>query len=327
MANQEHVDILRQGVEVWNKWRGVYRLRPDLSDTNLIDINLTDANLSEVNFLRANLSNALLTGANLSIANLNEADLRRSVLHDANLSTTSLFGADLCEASLFWANLRGAKLRETDLSRARVAFTLFGDLDLHAAKGLETIEHHGPSTIGTDTILKSKGNIPKSFLRGAGLDDTFIAYVLSLAKKPTQFYTCFISYSSQDLEFAQRLYNDLQENGVRCWYAPEDLKIGDHYHQRIDKSIRLYDKLVLILSEQAVQSAWVEREVVAARKKEDREQRPVLFPLCLDDAVMCTRQKPGPLIYAVGGTSATLPNGNTTMSISKSLSGCYMISN
>jgi len=47
-------------------------------------------------------------------------------------------------------------------------------------------------------------------------------------------------------------------------------------------------KLIIVLSEHALQSAWVEREVVAAREKEDREQRPVLFPLRLDDAVMST---------------------------------------
>lgn len=52
--------------------------------------------------------------------------------------------------------------------------------------------------------------------------------------------------------------------------------------------IRLYDKLVLILSSYAIQSSWVEREVVAAREREDREQRAVLFPIRLDDTVMTT---------------------------------------
>ncbi len=39
------------------------------------------------------------------------------------------------------------------------------DFDLSAAKGLETVVHHGPSTIGIDTIYKSRSKIPEVFLR------------------------------------------------------------------------------------------------------------------------------------------------------------------
>jgi len=53
----------------------------------------------------------------------------------------------------------------------------------------------------------------------------------------------FISYSSKDDDFAQRLHADLQHQGVRCWFAPEDLQIGDKFRIRIDESIRVYDKL------------------------------------------------------------------------------------
>src|SRR5262249_694671 len=146
----------------------------------------------------------------------------------------------------------------TNLSHAIVGRTTFGNLDLRTVKGLETIEHMGPSSIGTDTILRSEGEIPEAFLRGVGLDDTFISYVLSLARKPIQYYTCFISYSSKDQEFAERLYADLQSKNVRCWYAPEDLRIGDRFWDCIDKSIRLYDKLLVVISANSVASTWVE---------------------------------------------------------------------
>jgi hypothetical protein len=39
-----------------------------------------------------------------------------------------------------------------------------------------------------------------------------------------QHYSCFISYSAKDQEFAERLHADLQNKGVRCWFAPHDLK-------------------------------------------------------------------------------------------------------
>jgi hypothetical protein len=152
------------------------------------------------------------------------------------------------------------------------------------------VEHQGPSEISISTIYRSQGQIPESFLLKSGVPETFITNMRALvgSMSPIDFYSCFISYSSKDQAFAEQLYADLQSKGVRSWFAPEDLKIGDHYHQHIDESIRLYDKLILILSEHAVQSAWVEREVVAAREKEDREHLPVLFPLRLDDVVMHT---------------------------------------
>src|SRR5438270_11425906 len=106
----------------------------------------------------------------------------------------------------------------------------------------------------------------------------------SLVGKPIDFYSCFISYSSKDQDFAERLYADLQSKGVRCWFAPEDLKIGDKFWHRIDESIRLYDKLLVVLSEHSVQSDWVEREVMAALEKE-MQGKTVLFPIALDNAV------------------------------------------
>ena len=60
--------------------------------------------------------------------------------------------------------------------------------------------------------------------------------------------------------------------------------------QRIDESIRLHDKLLLILSEHSVNSPWVQDEVEAALERERREKRHVLFPIRIDNAVMDTDQ-------------------------------------
>ena len=51
--------------------------------------------------------------------------------------------------------------------------------------------------------------------------------MVSLVGKPIEFYSCFISYSSKDQTFAERLHNDLPDKGVRCWFAPEDMTIGE----------------------------------------------------------------------------------------------------
>jgi hypothetical protein len=112
----------------------------------------------------------------------------------------------------------------------------------------------------------------------------------SLVGKAIDLYSCFISYSSKDDAFAQHLHADLQHQGVRCWFAPEDLKIGDKFRMRIDESIRVYDKLMVVLSENSIRSRWVEEEVEAGFEKEDQQKKLVLFPIRLDDALMVTDQ-------------------------------------
>jgi TIR domain len=108
----------------------------------------------------------------------------------------------------------------------------------------------------------------------------------SLVGKAIKFYSVFISYSTKDQDFAERLHADLQSKGVRCWFAPHDLKIGDRFRDRIDESIRLYDKLLLILSDHSVESRWVETEVETAFEREHRQpDKTVLFPIRIDDAI------------------------------------------
>jgi uncharacterized protein YjbI with pentapeptide repeats len=299
--------ILKEGAAKWNRWRiqnpeiampdlGV----ADLSRADLRGADLSGANLRGADLSGADLSGADLRGADLRVADLREADLRWANLSAANLSAANLRGANLSAANLSAAALRVADLRVAnlskvdltgaDLSRAIVGWTTFGNIDLRGAKGLESVDHNYPSTIGIDTIYRSNGQIPEVFLRGAGVPDTFITYIRSLVGKPIEFYSCFISYSNKDQEFAKRLHADLQAEKVRCWFAPEDLKIGDRFQERFEEAVRLFDKVMIILSESSVQSRWVEREVNAAREREDRENRTVLFPISIDEAVKSAPQ-------------------------------------
>jgi hypothetical protein len=222
----------------------------------------------------------------ISHANLSGANLSGATLSGATLSDANLIHADLIHADLIHADLSDATLSRADLSRARVMYTTFGNVDLSVVYGLETARHDGPSTIGIDTIYRSQGNIPEAFLKGAGVDDTFITYIRSLVGKAIEYYSCFISYSSKDNAFARRLYADLQSQNVRCWFAPEDLKWGEKIRHGIDEAIRLHDKLLIILSKESVASGWVEHEVKTALSKERKEKQVVLFPVRLDKAVL-----------------------------------------
>jgi hypothetical protein len=152
------------------------------------------------------------------------------------------------------------------------------------------VRHIGPSDVGINTVYLSAGKIPEMFLREAGIPDNFIEYMRSLAGATLEFYSCFISYSSKDQEFAMRLHADLQSKSVRCWFAPEDLKIGDKLRPSFDEAIRVHDKLMVILTENSVKSTWVEKEVETAFDKECQQNRTVLFPIRLDEAVMEAQQ-------------------------------------
>src|SRR5205085_11432174 len=125
------------------------------------------------------LHGADLCQANLATAFIDRANLRGADLSWARLQNAVLNGAILNEVSLHGANLTGVHFGDAALSQAIVGWTIFGNVDLSRVKGLETVRHNGPSTIGIDTIYLSQGNIPEVFLKGAGVDDTFITYIHS----------------------------------------------------------------------------------------------------------------------------------------------------
>jgi uncharacterized protein YjbI with pentapeptide repeats len=278
--------------------RDAYLSHADLTGADLSGANLRDANLIFANLTGANLSNADLTGANLSNAGLNKPDLTGANLRDAYLSNANLTGADLSGANLTGADLSGTNLRDANLifanlTEAILQETIFGDVDLTGVIGLETCRHRGPSIIDHRALqisLQISKPLPVPFLRGVGLPDRLIDYLPSLFDQAIQYFSCFISYSSKDKAFAERLHADLQNNGVRCWFAPHDMPIGAKIIDALDEAIRLRDKVLLILSEDAIASYWVEGEVTRALDEERTRKHVVLFPVRIDDAVMQTSE-------------------------------------
>jgi uncharacterized protein YjbI with pentapeptide repeats len=127
MANEEHLEILKQGVEVWNRWRKENPdLRPELSAANLRLAELSAADLrgagfSGVKLFKVDPSGAKLSEADLSRTDLSEADLSRTDLSEADLHEVHLGGANLSDANLRDANLRGANLSDADLGGASLS--------------------------------------------------------------------------------------------------------------------------------------------------------------------------------------------------------------
>jgi hypothetical protein len=219
MANDEHVAILKKGVDAWNKWRHKYRyIRPDLigarlDQTNLSGANLSRADLTDANLIGANLIGANLSGADLGGARLNGANLTEANLTEANLREASLWvnlsGANLSRANLSRANLRGANLRGANLRGANLRDADLKEADLSGAD-LHGAELQAATLVGTD-------------LTGADLTDCRIfgisAWGLKLDRAEQQ--NLVITPDNEpaitvdDIEVAQFIYLMLNNQKVR----------------------------------------------------------------------------------------------------------------
>lgn len=102
------------------------------------------------------------------------------------------------------------------------------------------------------------------------------------------------------------------------------MPIGAKILDAIDEAIHLRDKVLLILSEAAIASDWVEGEVTRALDEERQRHRPLLFPIRLDDAVLATHEA-WPGCCAASATSATSPAGKTTTPTRRRSNGCCAI--
>jgi uncharacterized protein YjbI with pentapeptide repeats len=173
MANEEQFEILKQGVDAWNKWRKDHLdIKADLSDINLSGANLSNVffygvDLAGTDFSRANLSNACFTEAFLLNANFTQADLTHTFSPEAfasadfieanlskahfsgchlvgadftraNLTEAEFIGSDFERAYLGEANLTKASLRLTDLSEADLSGADLSGADLSGARLVET---------------------------------------------------------------------------------------------------------------------------------------------------------------------------------------------
>lgn len=272
MAHQGHLKKLNEGVKAWNKWRKDHpEIMPDLRNASL-----HGKSLAEIDLRHTNLDNADLSNANLSFASLKSA----------SLCQTNLSGAKLHNAFLYKACFKETILQRTNFHRASLLETTFLNVDLKETINLETTVHLGPSTIGIDTIQRSKGKFPDAFLIGAGVAEQLLASFHSLGRAPFDYYSCFISYSSHDQHFVKLLYRDLCKAGVFCWFAPDDLNAGDKFTEEITQAVQSREKLLVVLSKNSLDSNWVKQEVILARQREGNGKKDVIVPICLDSAYL-----------------------------------------
>lgn len=252
----------------------------DLRTAKLVRVDLSRADLRLTNLSNVDLRGSDLRGASLSGANLSGASLMSASLHEADLRNADLTGVNLCGA-----NLTDTRLRDSDVTGAAAGGTVFADLDLQQVRGLETLRHMSPSTVGTDTLSRSLGRIPEAFLRGCGLSASEILaarrYDPSQSKEPRR--RLLISHSQQDDAFVEELRRFFTERGIYSWVGAHETK-GTLRERQSKLAIQHDVTLLLVLSQHSVQSDWAEHEVRVARKLEKDLGEAVLCLISLDDA-------------------------------------------
>jgi len=86
----------------------------------------------------------------------------------------------------------------------------------------------------------------------------------------------FISYSKNNIEFARYLRALLESEGFPVWMDEEQLVASARWWKSIESSIESCSAFVVIMSPDAAESDWVEREILLAESK----KRPI-FPVLL----------------------------------------------
>ncbi len=274
----------------------------DLQGADLRGAKLVRADLSRADLRLADLAESELRGADLRGADLSGANLGKASLHSATLHGADLRGADLTHANLRETNLADARIDDANFTEAIVGGTVFADLDLRGAKGLESLRHSSPSTVGTDTLSRSIGKIPEIFLRGCGfmLWEILAAQEYDHALSPAQTaelhdrilkaraQTRFprkrilISYSESDSRFVDELHRVLTSRGVFSWLGPHPSQ-GAFRHRQSRLAIQHDLTFLLVLSEHSGRSDWAEHEVRLVRKLEKSLGEDILCPVSLDE--------------------------------------------
>jgi uncharacterized protein YjbI with pentapeptide repeats len=161
MAREEQVEILKQGVTVWNKWRANNPYpQTDLREIDLSKANLTGINLSGAYLNGANLREADLSGANLIKADLRGADLRGAILDGTNLSGALLTIADLEKANLRLEDFSDATVTVGSSPNLTKSYPWGDEFIVEKLESNEMLDESEHDSLNTSRILRIKFPLP-----------------------------------------------------------------------------------------------------------------------------------------------------------------------
>ena len=102
---------------------------------------------------------------------------------------------------------------------------------------------------------------------------SYIRKLLLLGKK-----MIFISYSSRDLNYAEKIVQALRENGKKVWFAIDSIKVGENYAEAIVDGMSSARSMIILFSSNSVKSKHVKIELNLALDKNVK-----IYPVRLED--------------------------------------------
>ncbi len=91
----------------------------------------------------------------------------------------------------------------------------------------------------------------------------------------------FLSHSSRDHRFVDRLVEFLRQHGLSAWCSRHHVRGAEQWHDEIGDALRRCNRFVLVLSPSALKSGWVKRELVYALN----ERHTKLCRSCIENAM------------------------------------------
>lgn len=275
----------------------------DLRNANLSGANFDRATLSEANLSGADLTNVNLDRANLDRANFTGANLTGVSFNGANLSRTNLSSCTLNEADFYEAVLNDVVTDEADFRNCIIGYTVFQNCAMDAAVGLGEVRHDAPSTIGLDTLLRSRGALPQSFILGSGVPIAVSSLQDSVADAPVTTLEVHISCADADVPFARALEANLRAQGVRSWVFAEGFRGNPLVDRRatsgeeeIERWVRHYDRLLVVCTAAGLDSETVRNDITAAHETQRSSDNWTMFLVDADGVMGAGRNRAARLL-------------------------------
>lgn len=93
----------------------------------------------------------------------------------------------------------------------------------------------------------------------------------------------FLSHTSIDKPFIEKLAIDLKRLGIEVWYDKWQINVGESITWKIEEGIRENEYLGIVLSPEALQSEWVKSELSAAWVKQMKSKKVFILPILYRD--------------------------------------------
>lgn len=98
--------------------------------------------------------------------------------------------------------------------------------------------------------------------------------------------TIFLSHTSIDKPFVEKLAKDLENLGIHVWFDKYEIKVGESILWKIDEGIRKSEYLGIVISKEALKSEWVKTEISSAWQKQVEQKGNFILPIYYRDCEM-----------------------------------------